>query len=59
MERCDMKKKNRNKTCHKQPAWRRKIQKKIESFIGELSILKDLSKEINVKTRKGRKFKRK
>ena len=56
-ERCGMKKKNRNRTSHKQPAWKRKIQKKTEAFRGELSILEDLSKGINVKTRKGRKVK--
>ena len=28
-ERCGMKKKNRNKTSHKQPAWKRKIQEEI------------------------------
>ena len=54
-----MKKKNRNRTSHKQPAWKRKIQKKTEAFRGELSILEDLSKGINVKARKGRKINRK
>ena len=54
-----MKKKNRNRTSHKQAAWKRKIQKEIEALRGELSILDDLSKGINVKTRKGRKVKRK
>ena len=58
-ERCGMKKKNRTRTSHKQPAWKRKIQKEIESFRGELSLLEDLSKGINVKTRKGQKVKRK
>ena len=43
-EGCGMKKKNRNRTSHKQPTWKRKIQKKIEAFRGELSILEDLSK---------------
>ena len=57
LERCGMKKKNRNRTSHKQPAWKRKIQEKTEAFKGELSILEDLSKGINVKTRKGRKVK--
>ena len=56
-ERCGMKKKNRNRTSHKQPAWKSKIQKEIESFRGELSLLEDLSKGINVKTRKGQKLK--
>ena len=51
-------KKNRNRTSHKQSAWKRKIQKEIEAFRGELSILGDLSKGINVKTRNGRKGKR-
>ena len=54
-----MKKKNRNTTSHKQPAWKRKIQKEIEDIRGELSILDDLSNRINVKTRKGGKVKRK
>ena len=54
-----MKKKNRNRTSHKTPAWKRKIQKEIEAFRGELSILEDLSKGINVKARKGRKINRK
>ena len=58
-ERCGMKKKNRNRTSHKQPAWKRKIQEEIEAFRGELSILEDLSTGINVKTRKARKVKRK
>ena len=58
-ERCGMKKKNRNRTSHKQPAWKPKIQKEIESFRGELSLLEDLSKGINVKTRKGQKVHRK
>ena len=53
------KKKNRNRTSYKQPAWKRKIQKEIEAFRGELSILEDLSKGINVKTRKRRRVKRK
>ena len=48
-----MKKKNRNRISHKQPTWTRKIQIKIETFRGELSMLEDLSKGINVKTRKG------
>ena len=48
-----MKKKNRNRTSHKQPAWKHKIQKEIKAFRGELSILEYLSKGINVKTRKG------
>ena len=52
-ERCGMKKKNRNRTSHKQPAWKHKIQKEIKAFRGELSILEYLSKGINVKTRKG------
>ena len=56
-ERCGMKKKNRNRTSHKQPAWKSKIQKEIESFRGELLLLEDLSKGINVKTRKGQKLK--
>ena len=51
--------KEKQKSSHKQPAWKRKIQKEIEAFRGELSILEDLSKGINVKTRKGRKVKRK
>ena len=38
-ERCVMKKKNRNRTSHKQPAWKRKIQIEIEAFRGELPIL--------------------
>ena len=59
MEKCDMKKKNRNKTCHKQPIWKRKIHRKIKSFRGEICILEDLSKQINVKTSKGQKIKRK
>ena len=42
--RCGMTKKNRNRTSHKQPAWKRKIQKEIEAFRGERSILEDLSK---------------
>ena len=58
-ERYGMKKKNRNKTSHKQPAWKRKIQEEIEAIKGELSIMEDLSKGINVKTRKGGKVKRK
>ena len=58
-ERCGMKKKSRNRTNHKQPAWKRKIQEEIEAFRGELSILEDLSKGVNVKTRKGQKVKRK
>ena len=58
-ERCSMKKKNRNRTSHKQPTWKRKIQEKTETFRGELSILEDLSKGINVKTRKGQIVKRK
>ena len=58
-ERCGMKKKNRNRTIQKRPSWKRKIQKEIEAFKGELSILKDLSKEINIKPRKGQKVKRK
>ena len=53
-----MKKKNRNRTSHKQPAWKRKIQEEIEAFRSDMSILEDLSKEFNVKTRKGRKIKR-
>ena len=53
MERYDMKKKNRNRTSYKQAAWKCKIQKEIEALRGELSILDDLSKGINVKTRKG------
>ena len=59
MERCDTKKKNRKKSWYKQPTWRRKIQKKIKSFGGELFMLEDLSKGINLKTRKGQKVKRK
>ena len=43
-----MKKKNRNRAYHKQPAWKRKIQKEIETLRGEISILEDLSKGINV-----------
>ena len=31
-ERCDTKKKSRNRTSHKQPAWKRKIQKEIEAL---------------------------
>ena len=58
-ERCDMKKKNRNRTSHKQPAWKCKIQEEIEAFRVELYILVDLSKGINVKTKKGQKVKRK
>ena len=58
-ERCGMKKKNRNRTSHKQPAWKRKIQQEIETFRGEIPKLEDLSKGISVKTRKGRKVKRK
>ena len=54
-----MKKENRNRTSHKQPAQKCKIQKEIKAFRGELSILEDLSKGINVKARKGRKVKRK
>ena len=53
-----MKKKNRNRTSHKQPAWKRKVQKEIEAFRGEIPILEDLSKGINVKIRKGRKVKK-
>ena len=53
-----MKKKNRSRTRHKQPAWKHKIQKEIETLRGELSILEDLLKVINVKTRKGPKVKR-
>ena len=34
-----MKKKNRNRTSHKQPAWKRKIQEETDAFRGELSIL--------------------
>ena len=44
---------------HKKPAWKCKTQKEIEAFRGELSILGNLPKGINVKTRKGRKVKRK
>ena len=58
-KRCGMKKKNRNKTSHKQPAWKHKIQEETEAIKGELSILEDLSNRINVKTRKGGKVKRK
>ena len=58
-ERCGMKKKNRNRTSRKQPAWKRKIQEEIEAFRGELPKLEDLSKGISVKTRKGQKVKRK
>ena len=47
------KKKNRNRASHKQPAWKCKIQKEMEAFRSELSILEDLSKWINVKGRKG------
>ena len=54
-----MKNKNRDRTSHKQSPWKRKIQKEIDAFRGELSILEDLSKGINAKTRKGRKFQRK
>ena len=50
---CGIKKKHKNRNSHKQPAWQCKIQKEIEAFRGELSILKDLSKGINVKTMKG------
>ena len=53
-----MKKKNRSIARHKQPAWKRKIQKEIETLRGELSILEDLLKVINVRTRKGPKVKR-
>ena len=48
-----MKKKNRNRTSHKQADWKRKIQKEIEALRGELSTLDDLSKGINAKTMKG------
>ena len=48
-ERCATKKKNRNRTSHKKPVWRHKIQKEIDAFRGELSILKDLSKGIKMK----------
>ena len=58
-ERSGMKKKNRNRTSQKQPAWKRKIQKEIEAFRGELSLPEDSSKRINVKARKGGKVKRK
>ena len=54
-----MKKKSRNRTIQKQLSWKRKIQKEIEPFRGELSILEDLSKGINIKIRTGRKVKRK
>ena len=52
-----MKKKKRNRTSHKQAAWKHKTQKETEAFRGELYIPEDLSKEINLKTRKGRKNK--
>ena len=58
-KRSGMKKKNRNRTSQKQPAWKRKIQKEIEAFRGELSLKEDLSKRINVKAREGGKVKRK
>ena len=58
METCGMKKKNKKRNIHKQPAWQRKIWKEIEDFRGEISILEDLSKGINVKTRNGRKVKK-
>ena len=47
-------KRKTNRTNHKQPTWKRKIQKEIEAFKRELSILEDLSKGVNVKTRKRR-----
>ena len=47
-------KRKTNRTNHKQPTWKCKIQKEIEAFKRELSILEDLSKGVNVKTRKRR-----
>ena len=48
-EKCSMKEKNRNRTNHKQPVWKCKTEKEIEALRGQLSILEDLSKGINVK----------
>ena len=40
----------------KKPKWKEKIEKEIEYFTGEISILEELSKGVSVKTRKARKF---
>ena len=58
-ERCSKKKKNRSRASHEQPAWKCKIKKEIEALKGELPILEDLSKGINVKTKTGWKVQRK
>lgn len=44
---------------NKQPKWKANLQKEIDSLRAEISILDELSKGINVNTRKSRKLKRK
>ena len=56
-QRYSMKKKNRTKTSHKQPAWKLKIQKEIEILRDELSILEYCYKGINTKIKKEQKVK--
>ena len=51
-------KKPRPNKC-KKPKWRGKIEREIEQFRGEISILEELSKGVSVKTRKARKVIRK
>ena len=43
----------------KKPKWKEKIEREIENFRGEISILDELSKGVAVKTRKTRKVIRK
>ena len=56
---CLPNRKKKKATTHKKPAWKLKIEKEIEAMRGEISILDELSRGNNVKSRKGRKVKRK
>ena len=56
--KCCVKKKGK-KNIHKKPRWREKIDKEIECLRGELSILTELQRGVNVKGRSAKKLKRK
>ena len=44
---------------HKLPSWKIKIEKEIEKMQGELSIIEELARSTDVKSRKARKVKKK
>ena len=54
---CGVKLVKKKQTAHKQPAWKRKIEKEIEQWRGEISILEEVSKGSRVKSGKVAKLK--